>query len=159
MLYIRNLFHGLHVWLPLFGSKKILRFYWLPQQQNINSYSSSKKNNVKTVNLKFELEEGDLMDQKPTLTIFEDLLKVSTLKIIFPSLSTKKNWIEIFWLVCNFFYYFSNQKFKFWSERAIVKITAKNVRVAHFHCQLMTSGKMFFLNQVHRAKFNQKFLR
>ena len=39
------------------------------------------KKNVKTVNLKFELEEGDLMDQNLTLTIFEDLLKVSTLKL------------------------------------------------------------------------------
>ena len=36
-----------------------------------------KKNNVKTVNLKFEIEEGDLMDQNFTLTIFEDLLKVN----------------------------------------------------------------------------------
>ena len=104
-------------------------------------------------NPNIELGEAELMVQDPVLTTLEDLLKVSTFKNSFAISHHQKIILQQIYLVgLLILIIFSNQTSAFDPKGQLYANTAKNFRVAHFDCQLMTSNKKFSLNKVAPCK-------
>ena len=100
-----------------------------------------------------ELEEGELMDQDPVLTILEEMLKVSTFKNSFAIIHHQKlNLQKVYLVSFSTLIIFSSQTSAIDPKEQLYANTANNLRVAHFGCQLMTSNKMFSLNKAAPCK-------
>ena len=95
-----------------------------------------------------DLEEGEIMDlDQSTDQVIDDLLKVSIISIFRRRL--KQN---IFWLAIYTLLIFPQQICAFNPVDNLYANTAKDLKIAHFDCQLMTSNKMFSLNKVAPCK-------
>ena len=91
-----------------------------------------------------DLEEGEIMDlDQSTDQVIDDLLKVSIISIFRRRLE-----IKIFWLAINTLLITPQQICAFNPEDNLYANTAKDLKIAHFGCQLMTSNKMFSPNKV-----------
>ena len=90
-----------------------------------------------------DLEEVEIMDlDQSTDQVINDLLKVSIISIFRRRLELK-----IFWLVIYTLTTFPPQICALNPEDNLYANTAKDLKIAHFYCQLMTSNKMFSLNK------------
>ena len=75
--------------------------------------------------------------------VIDDLLKVSIISIFRRRLE-----LQFFWLAIYTILIFPPQICAFNPEDNLYANTAKDLKIAHFDCQLMTSNKMFSLNKV-----------
>ena len=82
------------------------------------------------------------LDQS-TDQIIDDWLKVSIISIFRRRLKLKIFWLAIYTLLI-----FPEQICAFNPEDNLYASTAKDLKIAHFDCQLMTSNKIFSLNKV-----------
>ena len=97
-----------------------------------------------------DLEEGEIMDlDQSTDQVIDDLLKLSIISIFRRRLKLK-----VFWLAIYTFLIFPQQFCAFNPEHNLYANTAKDLKIAHFDCQLMTSNKMFSLNKVAPCKIH-----
>ena len=86
------------------------------------------------------------LDQS-TDQIIDDLLKVSIISIFRRRLK-----LNIFWLAIYTLLIFPEQICAFNPENNLYTSTAKDLKIAQFDCQLMTSNKIFSLNKVAPCK-------
>ena len=95
-----------------------------------------------------DLEEGEIMDlDQSTDQIIDDLLRVSIISIFH-----RRQKFKLFWLAIYALLIFPQQICAFNPEDNLFANTAKDLKIAHFDCQLMTSNKMFLLNKVAPCK-------
>ena len=81
-----------------------------------------------------DLEEGEIMDlHQSTDQVIDDLLKVSIISIFRRRLKLKFFWLVIYTLLI-----FPQKICAFNPEDNLYANTAKDLKIAHFDCQLMT---------------------
>ena len=95
-----------------------------------------------------DLEGGEIMDlDHLTYQIIDDLLQVN--KTFIFRLGPK---LQNFWLAIYTVLKFLRQMCAFNPEDNLYANTAKDLKIVHFDCQLMTSNKMFSLKKVAPCK-------
>ena len=99
-----------------------------------------------------DLEEGEIMDlYQSTDQVIDDLLKVSIISFFRHRLELK-----IYWLAINTILIIPQQICAFNPEDNLYANTAKDLKIAHFDNQLMTSNKMLSLNKVAPCKIQSE---